>query len=225
MGFLGRYWFYMAAGALLCWWFFTGQGPVGIVRAYFGRGARLTASHLDGAGNVLESPEQIQGQVVGALGRPVELDAVIMARVIASESPGGTVKEKAAIGWVLQNDAAAHGWTLAYTAYKAGPADNVFGSQAGRRYATTGGGTREIYDADLEIAEGIRAGRIPDPTGGATKFVHFTGYRRFRDWLADHPKVQGWIDAGVVPVALGGVGTLIVFVDSGDVLPPGGAYA
>lgn len=222
---IAKYWFGLMLAGLLAWWFFTGETVVNVGRSLIGRGRKLSDSHLDADGNVIETPEQIQAQIIGALGRPVELDAVIMARVGASESPGATERERAAIQWVLRNDAESHGWSIAFTAYKAGGAPDTFGTQAGRRYATTGGGRREIHEADLFMAEAILAGQVADPTGGATKFVHYTGYRRFVDFLAAHPKVQAWIDAGARPVALGDVGTLIVFIGAGDALPPGSAYA
>lgn len=218
MQFVRKYWIELAAGALLAWWFFTGEGPVNIVRGFFGRGAKLTESHIRPDGSLEETPEQLQGQVVGALGRSVELDAVLMARVSASENPGANEREKAAIQWVLRNDAAAHGWTIR-RAVTVNP--GTLGRQAGRRYSTAGGGVggvREIHEDDLTIAEDILAGALPDPTAGATKFIHYSGYARFRDWLDDNPKVAQW---GGVPVDLGDVGRLVVFVPDGQPLPSG----
>lgn len=223
---LAKYWPWLAVAGLVLWWFFLGEGPVMLARSFLGRGRRLTSSHdADANNSVDESPWEIQAQVIGALGRSVDLDAVIMARVIASESPGGTEREKVAIGWVLRNDAETHGWSIAFTAYEAGGAPDTFGSQVGRRYATTGGGRREICEQEIWIAEGILSGQIANPVGAATKFIHYTGYRRLVDFLAAHPKVQAWIDAGAQPVALVDVGTLIVFISAGDALPPGSAYA
>ena len=202
----------MAAAILLVWWLMAGDSPASVVRHVVGRGARLSASSLDSNGATVESIEAIKAQVEAALGRAVSEDALVMARVIASEDAGGTEAAKVAVGWVLRNDAEAHGWSIRFTA-TANP--GTFGRQdRGRRYSTAGGGlgTREIHTDDLLIAEAVTSGEVADPTGGATKFVHYTGYARFRDFLAAYPRVQAWVDGGLVPNFLGGVGALVCFV-------------
>lgn len=197
------------------WWFVEGDDPLALLRRIIGRGRRLSSSHLADTGATVESIEEIVGQVRKATGRDVSLDAVVMARVISSESPGGSRKEKTAIGWVLRNDADSHGWSIRYCA-TANPGN--FGRQDfGRRYSTRGGGltnSREIHEDDLAIAEAILSDGLEDPTGGARKFVHYTGFTRFADFLAARPRVRAWMTeaGGALPVFLGGVGALVVFV-------------
>ncbi len=204
------------------WWFFMGDTPVQVGRGFFGRGRRLTSSTLNPDGSLKESPEDLQQQVQVALGRSVSLDAVLLARVSASEHYGAAEREKSAIQWVCRNDAAAHGWSIR-TAVTVNP--GTLGKQAGRRYSTAGGGLagiKEIHEDDLWIAEGILGGTIPDLTYGATKFVHYTAYKSFVDFLEGNPKVQKWIDeGGLAPVFLGDVSTLVVFLPAEQVSADG----
>lgn len=209
--------FWLAVAALCGWWFFKGDNPVQLARSFLGRGKKLTRSTLNADGSLSESVDDLVSQVKTAIGRDVAEDAVAMARVSASEHDGADEREKGAIQWVLRNDAAAHGWSIRH-AVTVNP--GTLGSQAGRRYSTAGGGLagcREIHEDDLYVAESILAGAIPDPTYGATKFVHMTHYRRFEDFLLGHPQVQAWLDAGLAPVYLGGVSTLVVFLPKDQV--------
>jgi hypothetical protein len=209
--------FWLFAAALLGWWFFAGDDPVQLIRQFVGRGKKLSTSTLRADGSLAESVEDIVEQVENALARSVGEDAVLMARVSASEHAGANEKEKAAIQWVLKNDAEKHGWSIQHTV-TVNP--GTLGSQAGRRYSTAGGGlagSREIHEDDIYVAESIRAGVIPDLTYGATKFVHMTGYAKFEDFLLGHPKVQAWLDGGLAPVFLGGVSTLVVFLPKDQV--------
>lgn len=212
----------LATAAILGWWFFRGENPVQMARKFVGRGKRLTTSHLNADGSLRESPADLVAQVHAATGRSdISETAVLMARVSASENAGAAEREKTAIQWVLRNDAAAHAWSVR-TAVTVNPGS--LGKQAGRRYSTAGGGllgSREIHDDDLYIAEAIERGEVADFTGGATKFIHYTGYKRFVDFLKANPKVQAWIDEdGLEPVFLGGVGNLVVFRSAG-VMPDG----
>ena len=218
MAWLSEKWLWLCLVGLGVWWFFTGDTPVSLVRAYVGRGRQLTTSTNDGD-NVAESLDDLCAQIGGILGGTPDPDAVIMARVAASENGKGTTREKTAIMLVLQNDAAAHFGGNVYACATAGVAGHSgMGAQSKnnvtfRRYSTVGGGLlgyREIHEEELSIAQGIRAGQIADFTGGAEKFIHYTGYARLADYLATHPKVQGWIDSGLEPVSLGGVGVLVV---------------
>lgn len=212
-------WF--AVVGLAAWWFFMGDSPVQVVRRFVGRGKKLTTSHLNPDGSLVESPDDLVAQVRAAMGRDVAEDAVLLARVSASEHSGAAEREKTAIQWVCRNDASAHGWSIRHTV-TVNP--GTLGKQAGRRYATDGGGPLgcdEIHEDDLYVAESILAGQLPDPTYGAAKFVHMTGYRKFEDFLLGHPKVQEWIDAGLAPVFLGDVSTLVVFLPSAQVSADG----
>jgi hypothetical protein len=227
---LRLHWLLLLGLGLGLWWFLTGDTPVSIVRAFVGRGRRLTSSSdADGDKLTDESLDDLVGQIAKAVGYTPDRDDVLTARVIASENGKASAEEKTAIGWVLRNDAAKHF------------ADNLFacatnghkyqlGAQVGpgfvARYSTIGsaGNTlqlyREIHEDDLSIAQDIRSGALPDPTGASEKFIHYTGFSRFKDWLAQHPKVQGWIDSGLTPVSLPGCGVLVVFTRT----PEGAAH-
>ena len=215
MAWVRKYWLLLAAAALAIWWFFSGDTPMSLIRAFVGRGQKLTVT-TNAGGDVTESLDDLVAQVVGTLGREVDPDAVIMARVAASENGKGTAREKQAIQCVLLNDAANHFNGDVYKCATNGRAG--MGAQSGpgfvRRYSTVGGGLlgyREIHEDDLSIAERLRAGELTDETGGAEKFIHYTGYAHLEDFLAAHPKVQGWIDSGLIPVSLSGTGVLVCF--------------
>jgi hypothetical protein len=204
------YVFWLAVLLLLAWWFFMGDTPIEIARAFLGRGKQLTTSSLNTDGSLVQSPEDLQNQVQTALGRSVALEAVLLARVSASEHAGANQAEKTAIQWVCKNDAVTHGWDIR-TCVTVNP--GTLGTQPGRRYSTAGGGagSREIHEDDLAIAESIVAGTTQDPTSGATKFIHWTNYDSFSDYLAGHPAVAAWENEGLVPQQLPGTSTLIVF--------------
>jgi hypothetical protein len=211
-------WLWVGLAALGLWWFFTGETPVSLARAFVGRGHKLTVStDTDGDGLNEQSLDDLCAQIRDIVGRDVDPGAVIMARVAASENGKGTAREKTAIMLILANDAATHFGGNVFACATNGHKWQL-GAQKGpgfvARYSTIGGGLggyREIHEEELALAEDVRAGRIGDFTGGAEKFIHYTGYRRLADFLVTHPKVQGWIDSGLEPVSLGGVGVLVVF--------------
>lgn len=210
---------WVAVAAVLGWWFFMGDNPVQLVRQFVGRGKRLTRTSLDSNGDLVESVDEVVAQVRAAMGREVSEDAVILARVSASEHPGASEREKSAIQWACRNDASKHGWSRRYTVtVERGANRGKMGQQSGRRFSTA----RDIYEDDLYIAESIDAGQIPDFTCGATKFIHYTGFKRFQDFLAARPKVQAWIDeGGLAPVFLGDVSNLVVFLPASQVSEDG----
>jgi len=133
----GKAAFWWGVTFLFAWWFFMGDNPIQLAHAFVGRGKQLTTSHLNDDGSLQESPEDLQAQVKAALGRDVALDAVLLARVTASEHAGASEREKSAIAWVCKNDADSHGWSIRYTV-TVNP--GTLGTQAGRRYSTAGGG-------------------------------------------------------------------------------------
>jgi hypothetical protein len=204
VGFLRRYWFAIVASAAILYWFFTGTDPIMLLRHYANRGRKLAVHHLDASGNVIEQVENLLGAAVGVLGRTIERDAYLLASVSASEHAKAGPKEKALIQRVMLNDAAAHGWSLEYTI----TVGKGLGSQAGRRCSTVNG----PWEQDLLLAEANLRGELPDDSMGAAKFVHITGYRSMAAFLASYPNVQAWVDAGTVPVDVGGVSTLRIFV-------------
>jgi hypothetical protein len=202
------------AAAAFFWWFFMGETPINLVRKFVGRGKRLSRSHLDGSDNIVESIDDLLAQASAVMGREVSQDAYLLARVSASENGGANAREKTAIQWVCRNDATSHGWSQWFTVTTA---KGCLGRQKGRRYSTA----LDPCEDDLFLAEAILGGQLPDITGGSTHFIHYTGYKRFVDFLTDYPNVRQWVKNGNVPINLGGVGLLVVFVPPGNVVPDG----
>ena len=199
----------LLAVVLFGWWFFVGDSPLQLARSFVGRGRKLSVTTMRNGRDLDQTVDEVVAQVSTAMGRPVAKDSVIKARVSANENPGTSEDEKAAIQWVCKNDAEQEGWSQEFVTTTA---RGCWGTQAGRRYSThgedigshVGTGIYEIHEDDLFVAESIDNGSIPDPTGGATKFVHTTGYANFKDFLAGHPRVAEWASGGLVPVWLFG---------------------
>ena len=189
--------------AIAAWWFFTGDLPDGVWRRFVGRGRQLSRSTLSDGANCDQTIDDLVAQAAATMGRAVATDAYLLARVSASEHGGANAREKGAIQWVCKNDAAAHGWSISYTV-TVNP--GTLGTQAGRRYSTR----FDPCEDDLEVAELILAGQLADITGGAQHFVHKSpafvvsgGWSRV---------LTNW--AGLSPVYLGNVSSLVVFVPS-----------
>jgi hypothetical protein len=182
---------------------FLGAPAAFAVRDFVTRGKRLTASTLvDGV--IRESIDALVLQASVTLGRMIDRTAYAVARMLRSEYGGGPVAAKIAMAWVAVNDAADLGRDVVWT-LNAGDRHGVsFGSQAGgQRYGTS----LDPYENDLAIAEAVLGGELPDPTGGAVKFVH-------RNALGQVPAgVAKWTD--LEPRELDDVGKLVVYVKRG----------
>lgn len=198
----------LVVAGLCLWWLVTGDLPVvDWLTHLVGRGRQLTWPTVDADGNVIESVDQLLGQAVGTLGRPIDRDAFLLGTVSASEHATASRREKAAIQRVCMNDAAAHGWSILFTVTN----NKGLGKQAGRRYASR----KPLYEQDLLIAESNLAGSEPDETAGATKFVHITGFAHFgafrelcERWYQEHR---------IVPVELPGIESFRIFLPESQV--------
>lgn len=120
-----------------------------------------------------EDPRDVQARISRALGREVDLDAVILATMIASEVGDKKGREhpvaKAAIGHAALTEAKLRRRTL----MKQLIPDGRFGDQLGR-YAST---RLPPTSADIEMAEGILSGKVGTPTPGATNWDSPQGQR------------------------------------------------
>jgi hypothetical protein len=224
----GRLW--LLLGCIFAWWFFMGDGPAEIARNFVGRGRKLSSTTMRNGRDLDQTVDEVVSQVNQAMGRKVERDAVILARVIANEHPGCNQREAGAIGWVCLNDARAHfGGDLEQTTTTA---RGCWGTQKGRRYSSHGEDVStfqedvqfhvrkaifEIHEGDLYVAESILNGSIKDITGGATNFVHVRPREAFADFLLGHPNVKKWLENGLRPVWLGDVSTLVILLPAAKI--------
>lgn len=215
MGTLKQHWLLVLGLTLALWWLMTGDVPVlDLLRSFVGRGKRLTSTALDDDGNIPESPEALAGEASRVLGRDVDVDAYTLARIADSEHPTASLREKAAIMRVALNDAAAHGWSVGYTA----TVGKGYGRQSGRRYSTA----RDPYEQTLVLAEAVMAGAVADETRGSTHFVHKTGFATIAAYT---DLVERWEKSlKIVPVALDGIPSFRLFLPANwftaeDVLP------
>lgn len=92
-----------------------------------------------------------------------DINAYALARMLASEAPDRPTK--IAVGWACFNHANKLGMSVFKLLLKGiGTADGKFGAQNLGKYASTRNPPKPV---DKEIAAGILAKTIPDPTGGA----------------------------------------------------------
>jgi hypothetical protein len=204
---LRKHWVFIVGLAVFVWWFFTGDTPVNILANIIGRGHRLGTHTLDDSGTVIESLDDLVAGASSIVGRTVSADAYMLAAVSASEHPKAGAKEKALIQRVMMNDADAHGWSLQYCI----TVGRGMGKQSGRRCSTVNG----PWEDDLALAEANLAGTQPDDSGGATKFVHVTGFHLITDY---YEVCRKWYaESKVVPVDVGGVSSLRIFLPESQV--------
>ncbi len=157
---------YIALALVLVAFFLLGGGAAVVTAVQ--KGKRLTSSTLGPDGLVVEDPKVL----AASAGLP--LDVYALARMLRSEGGGGSATEKAARAWVARNDARGFKSVFDCLTYRVNFGKGRFGQQAaGRgRYATT----KDPYEDDARIAGDVMAGRIPDLTKGATKFVDKSGF-------------------------------------------------
>jgi len=105
---------------------------------------------------VVETPPELQLALAKKLNRPVGLDALILATVIASEEslPLG----KVAIAWAVKNMARRKGKSIMSLVAP----DGHFGSQQDGRYCASGQPPTAL---DFQIAEDVQSGKLRDPAG------------------------------------------------------------
>lgn len=168
------------------------------------RGKRLTHSTTDDNGDVVESPVELAIAASQVVGRDVTAAAYALARNIHSEEGGSDQATQTAVAWVAVN--VANGSIVSLlTRCRRASGQGKFGSQTGRWASTA----RDPYEGDLEVAEGVLSGAIPDPTGGAVHYFRPT----LQDLLFNQGKVKRTADE--VASNWGGNGYTVDGVDSG----------
>jgi hypothetical protein len=203
---LRRWWPWLLVLALALWLF--GAAAVSTVRDYVTRGARLTTSTITD-GVVDQSIAQLVQDASSTVGRAIPVDTYSVARMLRSEYGSGPVAAKIAMAWVARNDAAELGRSVTATINAGTRAGVAYGAQAGGgRYSTA----HDPYENDLAIAEAVMTGDEADPTGGAVKFVHKSGFATSSGY---DDTVTKWAAEGLSPVEKDGWGQLVVFVRDG----------
>jgi hypothetical protein len=105
--------------------------------------------------------------IAAKVGLPV--DVYSAARVAASEAGTGSEAEKAAVIWVAINQCRHLGKSLT-AGVCSGKGAGLYGAQnAGSRWIST---RLDPTATDVDIAQRVLAGKLPDNTGGARKFLH-----------------------------------------------------
>jgi len=184
------------------WWWYSGDSPWDLMRRLVGRGRRLTMMSLDSEGNVGESLEDLTAAAAELLGQSVTQDELLLAVLSSSEDGAGTPSEKAVIQRVAINRMSG-GQSLVQVV----TSGHGLGKQGALRAFST---ARDAYEEDLQIARQNLGNELEDLSLGATRFVHATGFTKAtgyadvcRKWFAE---------SGVVPVDIGGVRSLRIFV-------------
>lgn len=149
---------------------------VGLLVAFAGFIQRRTITSADGT--VL--PPNVQA-LADATGYDVAVYA--LARVSASEAGGQKKIAKAAVMWVVMNEAARGGKTALQVILGSAQA---FGPQGtgGRGFVST---SKDPQTIDLVTAQGVADGSIDDPTGGA---LNFDSPRSYEDKIVDGQVVK-----------------------------------
>jgi hypothetical protein len=111
---------------------------------------------------VRETPDELRTQAQNLLRRPITGSAYALATMIASEEGSKPPYVKGAIAHATWNMARSRGLHVEELLAP----DLTFGSQHGR-YAST---RFPPSEEDLNIAEGVLSGRLPDVTDGAVQF-------------------------------------------------------
>jgi hypothetical protein len=190
---------WVAIAAVAGWWFFTGDTPIDLLENLVNRGRRLTMVTLDSAGNVLEDLDDLCDAAGKILGRSVDRNAMVLAIMSGSEHAAGGVREKA----LLQRVAMNRGSDLVQVI----TSGHGLGKQGTlRQFATS----RDAYEIDLLLAVSNLEGSIPDDSFGAKYFVHKTGFTTVNGYS---DTCRRWFESmGVVPVDVGDVSTLRIFI-------------
>jgi len=207
MEWLKKNWIWVALGGFGAWWFFTGDTPVMLALSFIGRGRRLGTHHQDDNGNNIESTDDLVAGATAILGRPVAREAYVLASVSASEHAHAAEKEKALIQRIVMNYAAAKGISIE----QAVTGGHGMGTQPGRYCSTV----NAPWMDDLKYSEANLAGTQPNFSYGAKHWVHKTGFKT----LTDYREVcDSWYaDMGIVPVDVGGVSSLRIFLPEAQV--------
>lgn len=168
------------------------------------RGRRLTRATTDDNGDIVESPAELAAQASQVVGRDVNVNAYALARNIHSEEASSDSPTQAAIAYVAVN--VSHGDIVGLLTRDKNPSGvGKFGHQSGRWASTAA----DPYESDLQIAETVLSGNVPDPTNGAVHYFRPT----LQDILFNEGKVRKTSDQ--IEADWGGQGYTVPGVDSG----------
>ena len=132
-------------------------------------GSKVTHAPYDADGVVRFDPEDLAAQA------GCDVDEYALARMIASEEGSSDTGTKIAVAWATVNEADRRGVSISAMLLRAVNSDHsgYFGTQkdlsTGKsdRYAST---ALDPHAGDVQIAQGVLGGSIPDPTSGANQF-------------------------------------------------------
>ena len=175
------------------------------------RGRRLTHATTDANGDIVETPEDLAAQASQVVGRSVDVNAYALARNIHSEEASSDAPTQAAIAYVALN--VSHGDVVGLlTRNKNASGAGKFGDQRSGRWAST---ASDPYEGDLQIAETVLGGNVPDPTISDTAPMGAIHY--FRPTLQDILFSQGKVrtTSEQIEANWGGDGYTVPGVDSG----------
>ncbi len=166
--------------------------------------SQLLTFHLD-RGTVRETPNQIALAIEHKTGKSLTPSVIALATMLASETGRGPRTAKIGIAWAAKNAARRKGISILKLLAPRGQ----FGQQgvAGRGYAAT---AKPPNPVDLDIAEKVYIGRIPDPTRGSLYFDSPAAFKRLEGTEGYEGKTAEQVArtrraAGLVAVHLPGV--------------------
>jgi hypothetical protein len=162
-----------------------------------GSGRRLSTSHEDSNGVVLEDPDDLLAQAIRTLGGPISADSYALARMVRSEAGPADLVTKVRLANVAINQARALGWSpfdvIVY--HKTATRNGRYGAQISGRFASGS----DPYEIDYKAA--VKA-LSEDITNGAINFAHQSAFGKqlgtassiqpFVDTLAQEGKVPGY---------------------------------
>jgi len=146
-------------------------------------------------------------------------DVYTLGAVMRSEAGQGPEAERIAVAWVVRNAARAAGKSVtAWATSATGKSNGFYGAQNFEsRDVSTQLAPRQ---SDLDIAQQILGGQIPDNTGGATNFLHPAGQNALaRTGLTGYTAsaktvIARWAAKGLQARNVNGAPRLLVFVPS-----------
>jgi hypothetical protein len=150
----------------------------------------------------------------------VNVDVYTLARIMRSEAGSGPEPERIAVAWVARNAAREKGVSpTAWATGASGLSKGFYGPQnIQKRVVATGSAPRA---KDLELAQAIMNGDIPDNTGGATHFMHPAGQNLLAKMglkgytQSAETVIARWKASGLDPRKVDGAPRILVFVPVG----------
>jgi hypothetical protein len=190
------HWFMLAAGAALL----TFGGAEVVKRVKRGKKLGGDNAYAGPDGFVPGSPATLATEV------GVELGVYALARLISSEAGGLPEAGRAGVAWAAVNEARRR--KISVFKLLGGDEAKFARQNVGGRFAST---AEPPSRADLELAQAVLAGALPDPTGGATRWdspraqrallaKKAKGYRKTPEDIARSRVAEGFEVVGVAGI-------------------------